>query len=276
MSKDKSVIPMLPMAKLLELKVEELLAYAQAAVKTGDKAKSFTDSHKATFSSLGKVIAALKKRFNTESSKGDSLVSALTFSEYYEMKAGGKVNNHANECSRTYGFFVETSLIEEKDYDVNPTNNLEQAARLLTAVKGDVTHDATLKAAEILKERPKDAAKQLANLVISVEGPKKIDAEKAKEMLKTIFESGHMELTLAFTGAEIRSLDDEEMLERAFQHLTIAMDGCGTPEMQDKWMAAAEAAAAPPNLKSPQTESSAETPATEADVEDLEMERAAG
>lgn len=247
MSKGTSVVPVLPMAALLALSVEELLKFAKDAVNTADKAKSYADNHKASFSAFGKVIAALKKRFNAES-QANSLVSTMTFAEFFELKTGGKVNNHANECARTFGFFVDNGMMTEKDYDDNPTNNLEQAARVVTAIKGDLTHAGAQKAADILKSRPKDAAKQLASLVESIEGPKQIEHEKAKEQLVKIFASGHLELVLAMAGAEVRELKDETKQHRVFQHLTIALDGCGTPELQEKWLNESAAAQTPPQL----------------------------
>ena len=224
MSKGTSVIPMLPMEILLKLPLEDLLKYAKDAVHTGEKAKSFSQNHRATFGALGKVIAALKKRFNAESA-GSSLVSTMSFAEYFELKTGGKVNNHANECARTYGFFVENSLITEKDYDDNPNDNLEKAARVITAIKGDLTHAVANEAADILKRRPKDAAKQLLALVEKVEGPKTVEGDKAKEWLTKIFASGHLELVIAAVGAEIAHLENLDQAKRAFFAMDTAM-GC--------------------------------------------------
>jgi len=129
----------------------------------------------------------------------------------------------ANECARTYGFFVENSLITEKDYDDNPNDNLEKAARVITAIKGDLTHAVANEAADILRRRPKDAAKQLLALVEKVEGPKTVEGDKAIEWFTKIFASGHLELVIAAVGAEIAHLQNLDQAKRAFFAMDTAM-----------------------------------------------------
>lgn len=220
-----SVVPLLSMAQLLA-DPKKLIEYGTAAVTTGKQAQQASENHKASFAALGKVIAAMKRLFNKESQES-SLVSTMTFAEFFEQKCGGKINNHANECSRTFGFFVENKLIEESDYDKNPANNLEHAARVLTAAKADITHSAIIKTADLLKDRPKDAVKQMVALIESIEGPKEIKHDRAKEMLAALFAAGHLELALAMAGAEIRTMKEADKIDRAADHLVLGLDGCG-------------------------------------------------
>ena len=96
---------------------------------------------------------------------------------------------------------------------------------MITAIKGDLTHAVATEAADILKRRPKDAAKQLMGLVEKVEGPKTVDGDKAKDWLTKIFASEHLELVIAAVGAEIAHLQNLDQAKRAFFAMDTAM-GC--------------------------------------------------
>jgi hypothetical protein len=247
----KAYITTMPMAVLLAMNIDELLNQAKVGVTNANKAKEITDNNKASIPALGKVIAALKKRFNMEQGTS-TLISTMTFPEYFKLKTGGKVNNHAESCGKAFGAYVDNGLIKENDYDICPGDYLEKAAAILTAVQGDLTHDYVGKAADILKTRPKDAVKQLNTLLEALKGPKTVDEEKAKEWLDTIYKSGHIELVLATAGAEIRNTEKTETLERCFQHIKILEDGCGTPEQQENWLGGTLKRQAPEGQVTPQ------------------------
>lgn len=237
-----SVITMMAMSVLRSTPPEKLIELAKSAHVTAEKASKFNADHRATFPALGKVIAALKFHFNKEA-QGNSLVSTMTFPEFYKMKTGGKPNNHAESCAKAYGAFVDNGLITEQDYDYNTADALEKSAAIVTKVAGDLTSKHIIDAAEILKTRPKDAIKRLLAIIEQIDGPKTIEADKAAEYLKLIFGSGHLELVLASTGAEIAHVKDSDMRDRISGHISVMIDTLHGEPARAKVPAAKPAAA---------------------------------
>jgi hypothetical protein len=199
----KPVIETKPMAQLRSLTAKELIEEAKKAVQTADRAKRENADFKATVTAFAKVVAALTAVFNAEAANGKSLVSTMTFPQYFSEMTKGKLSTHVQSVAKAYGAYVDNGLIAEKDYDNCPSDWLEKAASVLTAVELDLTHDCVFKVAGILKDRPKDGAKQLQAILEDLKGPKEITVEKAREMLALIFANNLLDLTLATVAAEI-------------------------------------------------------------------------
>lgn len=218
--KGTSHITMWPMKALLAMDLNDLVGMAKVVVTKSEDAKVLQKDNKASVSALGKVIAAMKRKFNDL-----GLASALTFPEFWETKTGTKkVNNHAESCGKCYGLFVDNALITESDYDANPADNLQKAAAIATKCEGDLSREEVLKAADILKVRHKDAAKQLQTILDRLNGPKKIDGETAKEQIALIFQSGLHVLVFAALGAEIHHETDRAKLQIYSEHTGLLVD----------------------------------------------------
>src|SRR5262249_2202873 len=123
-----------------------------------------------------------------------------------------------------FGTYVGSELITEADYDKNPAANLELAASISTAVGGEVTHAAVMAAGEELRDRSKNSAKNLREILASVKEPKTLTAEKAQELIPKVIAAGHLNLVISSVGAEIAHLEDSERARSAFFGMITAHD----------------------------------------------------
>lgn len=228
-----SVITPMAMAQLTALSAKELIEHAKLAVKTAVSVKRDNADLKATFPMLGKIIAALTAKFNSEAADGKGLASVMTFPAYFESLTGAKPNNHAQSCAKAFGAYVNNGLITEKDYDNCSTDWLEKAAVILDEVKLDLTSEHVINAAEVMKERPKDGAKKLQAILDTIRGPKTIDKDKAEEYMRLIFASGHTNLAFASCAAEIPYITDAKLRDHVAGHVSVmvdALNGKSTPK----------------------------------------------
>jgi hypothetical protein len=270
---------------------------AREVGKVERKATDATEAHKLSFPMAGKVVYAVQKRLEqlkasvdeTGKAKKPQISLATSLATYWESitrangKPGIKLNNHWLSCAVTFGTYVGSELISEPDYDKNPAANLELAASISTAVGGDVTHAAVMSAAEELRDRSKNSAKTLREILESVKEPKAMTAEKAQEMVAKIIAGGHLSVVIASVGAEIAHLEDAEAARSAFFGMITASDmfaanmmtkeigADGKPvqvrrfsdKVLDAWTKAYEKANAqtPANTETSAPESTASTPA---------------
>jgi len=214
---------------------DELDALARQVVKLEKTAKDATSAHKSSFPAVGKVVCAIEERLNALKSQRQ-IASNTSLAAYWESITKSRLNNHGLSCAVAFGTFVRTELVSEKDYDLNTAQCLELAAAISTAVGGEITHESVLETADQLKERGKDAAKNLRAILDKVKERKAITAEKAAEMLKAIFRDSHLELVVHAAGAEIAYVKDGQVLERVFGALNLALDHCGSVERQEGWL----------------------------------------
>ncbi|HYV26213.1 MAG TPA: hypothetical protein VFA77_01675 [Candidatus Eisenbacteria bacterium] len=214
------------MEVLRTLSADELNKLAIDSVKLEKRAKDANTAHKSSFPAVGKLVCVFEERLNTLKSQR-MIASNTSLATYWESITKTRVNNHALSCSVAFGTYVRTELITERDYDLNSAQCLELAASISTAVGGDITAQAVHDAAEQLKERGKDAAKSLRAILDKVKEHKTLSADKAAEMLKTIFAEGHLLTVISLLGAEIAYLTDEKVAKQAFHGIIAAHDMFG-------------------------------------------------
>ncbi len=226
------------MTLVLGMSVDEQDKLARECGKVEKKASDAVEAHKQSFPMAGKVVYAVQKRLEylkasvDESGKPKKPAIALNMSlaQYWETitrvngKPGIKLNNHWLSCAVTFGTYVGSELITEADYDKNTAQCLELAASISTAVGGDTTHDAVNQTAEELRDRSKDSAKKLREILASVKEVKEMTAEKAAQLLKSIISAGHLVTVISEAGAEIAHLEDKEMARNAFFAMITASD----------------------------------------------------
>jgi len=229
----------------------------------------------------GKVVYAVQKRLEQLKSpfspdgtpKKPQINQATSLASYWESitkvngKQGVKLNNHWLSCAVCFGSYVASELITEADYDKNPAANLELAASISTQVGGDVTHAAVMAAGEELRDRSKNSASNLREILASVKEPKEMTIEKAKEIILKVIASGHLGVVIAEVGAEIAHMEDSENARSAFFGLLTAndmfaanVDENGMRRFSDKVLNAWANAYDQANAETPQTPP-AETPA---------------
>ena len=232
------MIQLLPITAILALSVDEQDNLAREVGRVQRKANDATEAHKLSFPMAGKVVYAVQKRLEQLKSssnpdgtpKKPQISLATSLATYWEQitkvngKEGIKLNNHWLSCAVCFGTYVGSELVTEADYDKNPGANLELAASISTQVGGDVTHQAVMDAAEELRDRSKNAAKNLREILASIKEPKELKAEKATEMLKAIFAAGHLTLVISSVGAEIAHIQDSETARDAFFGMWTAQD----------------------------------------------------
>lgn len=216
----------LPMEVLRTMSADELNRLAIDSVKLEKRAKDANTAHKSSFPAVGKLVCVFEERLNTLKSQR-MIASNTSLATYWESITKTRINNHGLSCAVAFGTYVRTELITERDYDLNSAQCLELAASISTAVGGDITAQAVHDAAEQLKERGKDAAKNLRTILDKVKERKTLSADKAAEMLKTIFAEGHLLTVISLLGAEIAYLTDEKVAQQAFYGIIAAHDMFG-------------------------------------------------
>jgi hypothetical protein len=223
------MIKILPIASLRSMSVDEQDKLVRQVANVEVKAKNAVEAHKLSFPAGGKVAAALQERLTALLADG-KIASTMTLAGYWESITrvnggkGQKLNNHVYSCAVAFGTYVRSELIEESDYDKNTAQCLELAASISTAVGGEVSHAAVMAAAEELRDRSKNSAKNLQDLLDSVKEPKAMTAEQAQKALNKILGGGHLNLVIAGVGAEIAHLEDSETARSAFFGMITAND----------------------------------------------------
>jgi hypothetical protein len=190
------------LAVLRAMTPEELDHLAIEAAKTVQEAKQSADFSRASNPATGKVICVLEERLNKAKSER-TIASNTSLASYWAGITKSKMPNHALTCAVCFGTFVRTEQIDEKTYDLCSANMIELAGAISNAVNGEIAHPAIAKAAAQLKERGKDAPKNLRAILKEVKPAKPMDAETAQERLQQIFDDGHLNLVIAGVGAEM-------------------------------------------------------------------------
>jgi hypothetical protein len=187
---------------LRSLKPEELDALVIQAAKVVQDARKGVQNATASNPATGKLICVLEERLNTAKSN-KTIASNMSLARYWEGITKSQMPNHAMTCAVCFGTFVRTEQIDEKTYDLCSANMIELAGAISNAVDGEIAHPAIAKAAAQLKERGKDAPKNLRAILREVKPPTPMDAETAQEKLQQIFDDGHLNLVIAGVGAEM-------------------------------------------------------------------------
>ena len=275
---------LLPISTLRSMTVEEQDKMARQAVGMETAAKNASDAHKQSFPAIGKVVCIIEERLNDLKSdrnkdgteKKRQIASNTSLSTYWESitRLNGKstkLNSHWYSCAVAFGTYVRSELIEESDYDKNTAQCLELAASISTAVGGDVTSGAVAAAAEELRDRSKDTAKHLQEILDTVKEPKAMTVEQAQKALAKIMACGHLPVVVASVGAEIAHLTDAEMARSTFFGMLTANDMWAAnvdkngkrvfpDKVLDAWQATYDKANTP-GSETPETPAPAETPA---------------
>lgn len=225
---------------------DELDGLLKAAALVTQEAAKGRKYESASNPMTGKLICILEERL--ERAKAAMTVAKSTsLAAYWHGITDVKMPNHAMTCAVAYGTYVRCELIEEKIYDICSANIIELAGNIVNAVKGDVTHEAVQAAAAQLKEHGKDAPKNLRAILARVKPRKPMDAEKAQELLRQIFDDGHLNLTIAEAAAEMCYLTGTEAKDSYFALAAagILTDKHFGAEQVDKWVSEYQRATAP-------------------------------
>ena len=194
---------------ILGMDVAQQDEIAQQFVKDGNRVKAARTDYKESAKVFGKVACALEVRLNA-GIQAKTFAPNKSLGEFIEGICGQKPPTHAMTLKNAFGGFVLTKLIAETDYDLNSNNCLELAGRILTTVKGDLTHDAVAKAAAQLKERGDKEAQNLHDILASVKPQSKMTVEQALEALVDICASGHIAACLAQLPDETAKMVEAE------------------------------------------------------------------
>jgi hypothetical protein len=192
--------------------LDDLLKAAALVTQEAAKGRKYES---ASNPMTGKLICILEERLE-RAKTAMTVAKSTSLATYWLGITQVKLPNHAYTCAVAYGTYVRCELIEEKTYDICSANIIELAGNIVNAVKGEVTHEAVAAAAEQLKEHGKDAPKNLRAILARVKPRKPMDAEKAQEMLRQIFDDGHLNLTFAEAAAEMCYLTGTEAKDSYF------------------------------------------------------------
>ena len=277
-AKQKAVVNV-SITVLRTLSALELDTLAIEASKTVKEGKDLVDFSRRSNPVTGKVICALEERM--EKAKAENfLAKNMSLARYWEGITKTKMPGHAMSCGVAFGTLVRTEQIDEKTYDLCSANMLELAGAISNAVDCNVTHEAIAKTVEQLKERGKDAMKNLRAILLSVKPRKPMDAEDAAERLKQIFADGHLNLTFAVAAAEMCYLEPQSDEAKdsyfALSAAGITVDKHFGDEQIDKWINLFQKPNAPANTPAPNPNAiQLPAPAPQAPVETAPTESSA-
>jgi len=169
-----------------------------------DKVKDLRTESRETVKVFGKLACLAEIDLNT-AIKANVFPANKSLASYIEDLTGQKPANHGLTLKNAFGSFVIPGHITENDYDINSSNCLELAARIVTAVKGDLTHVAVQLAIAELKERGEKEAANLRDLLAGLKPSEKLTATEALTMLAQIRADGQL-------GVLLVQLPDEMLL----------------------------------------------------------------
>src|SRR5258708_30490596 len=163
----KLISKALAYAAILKLPITEQDEMAVVYVRGNARLKDNKDEQKEGAKVIGKLLCALEIRLEA-AKKASAIAPNKTLAEFFKDQYGSPVQTHPLSLQNAFGAYVLTTLITETDYDCNSGNCLELAARIVTAVNGDLTHEAVAKAAAELTERSNKAARNLRDILATV------------------------------------------------------------------------------------------------------------
>ena len=175
----KLIAKELAYAAILAMEIPQQDELARQYVADRQKVNVARTTVKESVKVFGKIACALEIRLDA-GKKVHAFALNLTLVEFIASITGQKPPTHAMTLKNTFGGYVLSELITEPDYDLNSSNCLELAGRILTAVKGDLTHDAVVRAAAQLKERSDKEASILRGILDSVKPADKMTVEDAQ------------------------------------------------------------------------------------------------
>ena len=193
----------------LTMEAGEQDKFVRQADQTIKETKHAREVEQASNPRTGKLICAIECRL--ESAKANNTVARnTTLAMYWKAIVGStkaKVPTHALTCAVTFGTLVLSEHLTEKDYDLCSSNMIELAGEICNVVAGDIAHPILPKVCKELKERSKDAMKNLRALKLEVKPREPMDAETAQKKLAEIFGDGHLNLVIAEMAAQMCYLD---------------------------------------------------------------------
>ncbi len=208
---------------LVTLPPEDQDKLARGVVKEAKDTDATVKRYKSSFPAAGKLVCALEERLN-KGKANHTIAANLSLASYWESITKAKLNNHAMSCAVAFGTYVRTGLIQEADYDKNTSQCLELAASISTACGGEVTHDLVGKAAEELKDRSKDSAKNLKAILDDLKERKTMSEEAARKAISRLMEDGYITTVISAVGAEIVHLEDTSIAKSCFLGIQTVVD----------------------------------------------------
>lgn len=236
----KAELPILAMEQLRKLELDELFKLALNGVKLAKRSDEMTSAHKSSFPAMGKIVCVVEEHLNELKSDRDAAGNPkkrqcpvnTSLPEYWQAtvtrskEKHGKLNPHWYSCASAFGTYVRCDLITEADYDKNTAEALELAASIAKEAGYDIAHEAVLKTAVELKDRSKNARKNLKAILASLKGTEPMSAEKAQELMTAILAADPSFLNtvvIPSLGAEIAHIQDEEIAQGAYFGLETAI-----------------------------------------------------
>lgn len=217
-----------------ELDIDDQDAMVRKSGELKKSLDSINKTYKSSFPTDGKLICVVQERL--ERLKAQRLIASNTsMADYWKTLGGEKLNPHAMSCAVAFGTYVQTEIISESDYDLCPSSLLETAASISTAVGGDVQHAAVASAAFQLKERGKDAARNLKAILETVKPREPMKPEKAQQLIADLLADGYGPMFVHTLELELPEIKDENKLRAYYSGLIGCIDNCGDEEMQEKW-----------------------------------------
>ena len=205
----KLIAKELAYAAIMAMEIPQQDELARQFVADRQKVNVARTTVKESVKVFGKVACALEIRLDN-GKKVHAFAANKTLVEFIADITGQKPPTHAMTLKNTFGGYVLSQLVTEPDYDLNSSNCLELAGRILAAVKGDLTHDAVVRAAAQLKERSDKEASILRGILDSVKPAEKMTVEDALEKFGGICASGHIAACLAQLPDEVMKMTETE------------------------------------------------------------------
>ena len=233
------------LAHIRSLSVEEQIKMLKAYT---DGTKKVTDQrleNKETVKVFGKVACEAEIRLNAAIQAG-TFPANKSLASYIEDLTGQKPLTHGLTLKNAFGSFVIPGHITENCYDINSSNALELASRIVYQVKGDLTHEAVQRAIAELQERSDKQAANLRKILATLKPVTKMTPAEALEMLAQIRADGHLGMVIVQLPDEMTKLVEADQ-QSAFVAIQDAVNNVNTMfgAKADAWIEAMQNAAAP-------------------------------
>jgi hypothetical protein len=247
----KLISKALAYAAILGLPIEKQDEMAVVFVKGNARLKDNKDEQKEGAKVMGKFLCALEIRLEN-AKQASAIAQNKTLAEFFKDQYGAAIQTHPLSLKNAFGNFVLNKFISETDYDCNSGNCLEIAARIVTAVKGDLTHNAVVKAAAELIERSNKAAQNLRDILATVKPAAKLTPDEAMEMFNQILADGQVAVVLAELPDVLAREDaPAEIVKSAVLAMDTAMSRIYAGPLEPRvkvWLEEKDAATAEPQL----------------------------
>lgn len=251
----------------------ELETWAKDVVALDKRLKTATDEFRGGLHDAGMVVYGIKRHHRSLQDQKHVGSTSPWSTTWKRMTGTEKPSPRATTMAVAIeAYVVESGYLTEAELRACPVDSAEVAVGIYRDCGETFTHEAVVKAAELLKvytaavddKTRKGVIKRLRELRRSLKTPEPMSSEQAFEAVRNILAADPTFATIVATElvAHLRYEKTPEILHGVWAQMKLA-DDCWPPELVDEWIAATETCkpSAPTRSEAPAPAAPAPTPA---------------